>query len=67
MHAQIVGRTSAQIARLTAAKVGEREAGRRRIHQHAIDRSNSVWPDFVAVLSVATVVVIVIYMIWSRV
>jgi len=67
MHAQIVGRTGAQMARLTAAKVGESEAGRRRIHQPAIDRSDSFWADFVAVLSIATVVVIVIYMIWSRV
>lgn len=67
MHAQIVGRTSTRIARLTAAKVGESEAGRRRTHQHAIDRSDSFWADFVAVLSIATVVVIVIYMIWSRV
>ncbi|HVC94750.1 MAG TPA: hypothetical protein VND64_13710 [Pirellulales bacterium] len=63
MHAQIVGSESAQSARLAAAKVGRREAGSRRIDQHANDRSDSLWADFLAVLSVAIAVVIVIQMI----
>jgi len=63
MRAQIARRRSGQGARLTAANIGEHEARERRLRPTVMHSSDSLWADFLTMVSVATAVVIVIYMI----
>jgi hypothetical protein len=65
MQAQLAGRENAQGTQFTTAGISDRKTKPPRIYARATEPSASALGDLVAVLSMATAVGIVIYMILS--